>query len=125
MHWRRVKETGVPGPPGRINKPDADWFTRANGYRYLRRNGSIVLEHRMVMAQILGRDLHPWENVHHKNGIRDDNRPENLELWIKPQPSGARLEDLVAFVVDNYPEAVDARRSGRAQLRLIRNEEAS
>jgi HNH endonuclease len=105
MHYQR-KRTGRPMDAPRAN-PGTGWINR-NGYREIRKGGRGVLEHRWVMEQQLGRRLHPWETVHHKNGERADNRPENLELWITTQPKGQRPEDVAAWVVEFYPEVVAA-----------------
>ena len=64
------------------------------------------LEHHYVMEKKLGRYLKPTESVHHKNLLRNDNRLQNLELWCGTHPSGARVEDLIDYIIEMYSEEV-------------------
>jgi hypothetical protein len=67
-----------------------------------------IAEHVLIMSEIIGRPLLPHETVHHKNGIRDDNRPSNLELWSRSQPAGQRVADKLEwareFIAIYHPE---------------------
>jgi hypothetical protein len=109
-----------------VRKPMADGERRiyTNGYVIVKVGRRRAAEHRLVMERILGRPLRTFETPHHKNGIKTDNRPENLELWTKPQPAGQRPEDLVAWVLDNYLELIESelgtrmREAAAGQLRL-------
>lgn len=101
MHMQRRRKRGSYDPPPRkvgrkrvtgdgyvaVYRPDLPW-AYGNGF---------VLEHRLVMSEHLGREIRETESVHHRNGDRSDNRLENLELWSKQHPYGARAADLVKW----------------------------
>lgn len=98
-HWRLIRGLPMDKPIRQVGNGSI-----SNGYRAIVRRGhpnanprtGMILEHRWVMSETLGRPLRPGENVHHKNGDRLDNRPENLELWLVSQPPGQRVSDLSA-----------------------------
>jgi hypothetical protein len=102
-HYQQLRQ-GKPLTPLNLRK---GWFRASNGYVYIwepdhpnSNKQGYVAEHAKVMASILGRSLLPEEEVHHRNRKRDDNRPENLELWTRGrQPPGARVSDLVEEAV--------------------------
>lgn len=100
-HYRQYFRSRQTKP---IHQPKGRSVDAFSGYAYIKATGHSEaqrtgwgLEHRIVMSDHLGRPLWPDEQVHHINGVRDDNRIENLELWSKSQPSGQRVEDKLAW----------------------------
>ena len=79
---------------GQFIKPEGTVSRHANGYLIEKRGTVWILQHRLIMEEKIGRKLADDEHVHHMNGIRDDNRPENLELWTgRKDPPGVRTID--------------------------------
>ena len=81
---------------GGVTLPDGTRRPASTGYVQIKVDGRWVLEHRHVIEEQIGRSLEPHERVHHKNGRRYDNSPENLELWKvkgRKDPAGVRQSD--------------------------------
>lgn len=113
MHRARVRKYGEPGPLESKMRAKGTGCLTHEGYIRLTHNGKPKPEHRLVMERLLGRDLTRHETVHHKNGVRSDNRSANLELFVKGHPYGQRPEDLISFVLEHYPDAVRAALDGK------------
>lgn len=80
-------------------------YVNKYGYRVISVSGKPQLEHRVVMEKVLGRVLLREETIHHKDGDRLNNVPENLELHLGNHGPGQDIQDRIRAaqeLLDNY-----------------------
>jgi hypothetical protein len=85
-HWRACNP--------RIRMPGEKWETKDGYISVKTADRGTVAEHVLVMEQKIGRKLRKGESVHHTNGVRHDNHPDNLELWVGAVRYGQRAHEL-------------------------------
>ena len=105
---RYRKKHGIPLDDPFRKRKAGEGNIDSSGYKTITRKGhpnkmdskGRIREHILVMSEHLQRPLFKGENVHHKNGIRTDNRIENLELWSIQQPPGQRVSDKIEWYIE-------------------------
>ena len=113
MHYERQRKGRAVGGPSPQRRAAGEGSIVGGGYVVKMVDGLAQLEHRRIMAELLGRPLARHETVHHCNGQRGDNRTAgplrnyrsgNLELWSSWQPAGQRVADKVEFALSLLQE---------------------
>lgn len=125
IHGHSLKDSWVkPSHPFGRGSKNIQWKggkSYIHGYVLLTRpnhphgHHGYVREHRLIMEEHLGRLLYPWEVVHHINGIKDDNRLENLVLMDKSLHIGMHSSERVVRAIRNHGHIIGYNKSDRNQ----------
>ena len=93
---------------GRYIEPEKGYVMIRNPKHPRARQNGYVLEHLLIAEKLLGRPLRENEEVHHKNRIKTDNRPENLQVF------STHLEH---WMTEHYPDVARARNAANSKRR--------
>lgn len=127
MHYARRAKTGNVGEASPRKNALGQGSITPTGYRIIKYPGAEkhAYEHRHVMEQKLGRKLKRGENIHHRDGDKLHNHPDNLELWTVQQPSGQRVVDKAKWAVNFLRDHPEVLRELGVRLLLLESAEAT
>lgn len=116
----RRRETHYNWKGGRVVDKDGYVLLLSPNHPHCRKHTGYVFEHRLVMEKVIGRFLLPEEVVHHRDGNKQNNRPDNLQLFS--ENSKHLAHELKGRVPKWTPDGLARMKAGIARSAIARRE---